>query len=216
MWAIVPLKSPQTAKSRLATVLSPHERRDLFFELARRVIVALRATPRIAQVAVVTASDDVAAFARQCGAVVLRQPQDEGTAQAFAAAIAQLRPLRDDKLLMMAGDLPLIVPHAVEALLDVAANHDVVVVPDRLGVGTNALLCSPPDAIAPCFGADSFRRHLAAARAANLSHRALRVDELALDIDVPADLEHLQRLQGPAQPGRSKVDVPLACAGGRA
>lgn len=216
MWAIVPLKSPLTAKSRLSAVLSADQRRDLFFELARRVIVALRATPGIAQVAVVTASDDVARFAGECGAVVLRQSRDAGTAQAFAAAIAQLRPLHIGKLLMIAGDLPLISSHALEPLLAAAAHHDIVIVPDRLGVGTNALLCSPPDAIAPCFGADSFGRHLAAARATDLTHRVLHIDELALDIDVPADLEHLKRLQGGAPPGRPKLEAPLTLAGGHA
>lgn len=208
MWAIVPLKAPQAAKSRLATVLSPAERRELFYGLARRVIDALQATPGIEKVAIVTASDEVAHFVQESGAVVLRQSCDAGTAPAFATAVEQLRPLRLGALLMIAGDLPLVVPRAIERVLQAAADHDVVVVPDRLGVGTNALLCSPPDAIAPCFGADSFARHLAAARAAQLRSCALHVDELALDIDVAADLACLRRLQGAAP-----IERPTFAAG---
>ncbi len=216
MWAIVPLKSPHSAKSRLAKVLSPDERRELFFDLAGLAIEALKATPGIAQVAVVTASDEAAQFAREHGAVVLLQEHDEGTARAFASAIAQLRPLHLGQLLMMAGDLPRVSPRALERVLDAAAHHDIVIVPDRLGVGTNALLCSPPDAIAPCFGADSFQRHIAAARAAKLSHRALHVDELALDIDLPADLDHLRELRGAQRHDRPNRDAASAHVGGSA
>ena len=85
MWAIVPLKSPDTAKSRLAQVLSPEQRRALFFELARRVLTALQETSGISQVAVVTASEEVARFAQGFDAMILREPCDAGTAQAFAA-----------------------------------------------------------------------------------------------------------------------------------
>ena len=55
-WALVPLKSPDRAKSRLAGVLSPVQRTTLFFALAERVIHALRGTPGIDNVVVVTAS----------------------------------------------------------------------------------------------------------------------------------------------------------------
>ena len=43
---------------------------------------------------------------------------------------------------------------------------DEVVVPDRHGTGTNGLLLTPPDAIAPSFGPGSCERHRALARAA--------------------------------------------------
>lgn len=211
MWAIVPLKSPHTAKSRLAEVLSPDARCELFFDLARRVIGALQASRGIAQVAVVTASDDAAHFAQGLGALVVRQARDLGTAQAFAHAIGQLQSLRLDRVLMMAADLPLATPQAIQTLIDAASRDDIVIVPDRLGLGTNALLCSPPGAITPCFGADSFRAHLAAARAARLSHRALHIEELALDIDLPADLEYLRSLQAPI---RVQQQVPFTALAG--
>ena len=41
---------------------------------------------------------------------------------------------------------------------------DVVIVPDRHGTGTNALVLSPPDAIVPAFGEGSKARHVEAAR----------------------------------------------------
>lgn len=194
MWAIVPLKSPHLAKSRLAAVLSPDDRRAYFFELAQRAINALKATRGVERVAVITADEEVAAFARRLGARVLQEAVEAGTAQAFASAIEQLRPHALRRVLMVAGDLPLVSSRALEVVVDASTRHDVVIVPDRFRAGTNVLACSPPDAIAPCFGPDSYSRHLAAARAAKRTHCTLSLDELAFDIDVPADLEHL-RLQ---------------------
>ena len=64
----------------------------------------------------------------------------------------------------------------------------VVVVPDRHGTGTNALVLSPPDAIEPSFGPDSLARHVAAAEAAGVPSGSRRCPALALDVDTPDDL----------------------------
>jgi 2-phospho-L-lactate guanylyltransferase len=67
----------------------------------------------------------------------------------------------------------------------------VVIVPDRHGTGTNALVLTPPDAIAPSFGPGSFARHVALAEAAGVPHRVERVSALELDVDTPGDLAEL-------------------------
>src|SRR3546814_7143292 len=94
---------------------------------------------------------------------------------------------------MIAGDLPLFSPKALELLCAPVAGNGVVVVPDHHRQGTNALLCSPPHALTPRFGRDSFRRHLAAARVAELQTRVLYSDTLSLDLDSPDDFEELRR-----------------------
>ena len=203
MWAVVALKSPEQAKSRLATVLDAAQRRDLFFALARQVIGALHVARGVDEVAVVTSDASVADFAQALDAQVIRQPGDFGTASAFAAAVQHLRPLKLDRLLMIAGDLPLVSASALERLIAAGATTSVVVVPDRQRTGTNALLCTPPDALAPCFGPDSFQRHLAAAAAAGVSARVLEIDELALDLDCAADF-HEWRLRTGAQPAMAQ------------
>jgi 2-phospho-L-lactate/phosphoenolpyruvate guanylyltransferase len=196
MWAVVPLKSPQSAKTRLAGVLSPAQRQHLLFELARRVIDALNAARGIEAVAVVTASAEVAAFGRALGARPILQKEETGTASAFAAALNELQSLQLKSVLMIAGDLPLVSAAAVERVI--AAREMAVIVPDRHRIGTNALLCSPPEIIPPCFGGDSFRLHLAAAGKAGIRARVLEIDELALDLDCAADLDELQLRCHPA------------------
>jgi 2-phospho-L-lactate guanylyltransferase len=69
----------------------------------------------------------------------------------------------------------------------------VTLVPDRHRNGTNALLCAPPAIIAPCFGSDSFKRHLEAARGQGFEVRIVESDALSLDIDDSEDLDELRR-----------------------
>jgi 2-phospho-L-lactate guanylyltransferase len=74
-----------------------------------------------------------------------------------------------------------------------APGASVVIVPDRHGTGTNALLLSPPTILAPAFGEGSFERHNALARAAGVTPRVAQVRSLGLDVDTPDDLAALRR-----------------------
>jgi 2-phospho-L-lactate guanylyltransferase len=196
-WALVPLKSRE-AKSRLAPLLNPEQRKSLFFELAERVIGALHATRGIDAVAVVTASQEVAIFARALHAVPIIQSADAGMSPALNFALTELRGRQLHRVLIVPADLPLITSAALERLLVAGgAGPGVVLVPDRRGVGTNALLCCPPDVLSPCFGGHSFERHRIAAEAAAVEVRVLEVNELALDLDCPEDVEYLRRLDAP-------------------
>jgi 2-phospho-L-lactate guanylyltransferase len=67
-----------------------------------------------------------------------------------------------------------------------------VIVPDRHGHGTNALLLTPPDVMEPAFGPGSFVRHAALARAAGATIRVADVTSLGLDVDTPEDLAALR------------------------
>jgi 2-phospho-L-lactate guanylyltransferase len=193
LWAVVPLKSPELAKSRLRAGLDACARRRLVFAMARQVVRALVHTPGIAGVAVVTASPEVAAYVGREGAAVIPQHHETGTAEACCAAVAYLAGTAD-RLLMVSGDLPLICPGAVAELLDLSRRRPfVAIVPDRRRNGTNALLCAPPAVIPPCFGPDSFQRHLTAARSRGIDLRVVESDALSLDIDDLEDLDELRR-----------------------
>lgn len=217
---MVPLKSSERAKSRLAEVLDAGQRKRLFFALAERVILTLHESDSIDAVAVVTASREVAEFARSLDAMPIMQEADVGMSPALESALRSLQPMRPERVLMMPGDLPLISAPAVDAIFkgQLSSEH-VVLVPDRRHEGTNALLCSPPQAIAPRFGNSSFARHLSAARAANVATRVVEIEELALDLDCADDLDYLRshagersrQLLAPLRP-LDASDVPLRAA----
>ena len=75
-----------------------------------------------------------------------------------------------------------------------------MIVPDRHGSGTNALLMTPPQAVAPSFGAGSFARHAARAHAVGATVKVCDLPSLGLDVDTPDDLAAL-RLALEARPG---------------
>jgi 2-phospho-L-lactate/phosphoenolpyruvate guanylyltransferase len=96
-----------------------------------------------------------------------------------------------ERVLLVPGDCPALDPDEVEALL--ARTAPVVIVPDRHGTGTNALVLAPPDVMAPAFGEGSFERHSGLARAAGTEPEVADVKTLGLDVDTPDDFAALKR-----------------------
>ncbi|MDH3772125.1 MAG: hypothetical protein OET79_14225, partial [Nitrospirota bacterium] len=60
--------------------------------------------------------------------------------------------------------------------------------PSRDERGSNAVACSPADALPLRFGDDSFLPHLHSARALGIEPQIVKRPGLALDVDTPADL----------------------------
>jgi len=147
------------------------------------------AAPGIAETIVVTPDDAVRQLAEELGARPLRQRKgglnvgiDAGRNEALAAGASAV--------LILPIDLPEVSSAAIGdllAALDRPRRPLVVIVPDRHGRGTNALLLAPPDAIDTCFGGDSRFAHAAAAEAVGAELIELG-GPLALDLDTPDDL----------------------------
>ena len=153
------------------------------------VLSALRHVPELDEIAVVT-GDRAAESAASGGRVtVLHDSAQSGQSDAALIGIRHALETGCDRAVLVPGDTPLLQPAEIAGLI--AGTRAVVVVPDRHGTGTNALLLCPPDAIEPSFGLDSFARHLAAAEAAGVPHRVEEVPGLALDVDTPDDLAEL-------------------------
>jgi len=187
--AVVPVGTLDGAKSRLGETLDAEERRDLATRLLARTLEAALATPGIDEVLVVTPDDEVRQLAARAGARPIRQ-QSQGLNVGLRQARDEVLASGGDALLVVPIDLPLISAEALQAVLaplDDRTRPLVVLVPDRHGRGTNALLVAPPDAIEFGFGGDSRRAH--AACAADAGARFVELDgPLSLDLDTPDDL----------------------------
>jgi 2-phospho-L-lactate/phosphoenolpyruvate guanylyltransferase len=191
--AILPVKSFGSAKQRLAPALGAGSRQALAQAMFSDVLASLRRVPGVDAVAVVT-SDRVAEAAALGERVeVLRDTEMAGQSAAALIGIRYGQAHGFDRVLLVPGDTPLLDPGEVAALLRRALDNGVgaVIVPDRHGEGTNALLLTPPDAIEPSFGPGSCERHVAAARAAEVPFAVEQVPTLALDVDTGQDLELL-------------------------
>jgi 2-phospho-L-lactate/phosphoenolpyruvate guanylyltransferase len=92
-------------------------------------------------------------------------------------------------MLTVPGDIPLITSSEIAQLL--AAHRSTpafTIAPSRDALGSNAIICSPPDAVPLRFGEDSFYPHLRAAKACGIDPTVLRLPGIALDVDTPEDL----------------------------
>src|SRR5215218_7689075 len=188
--AILPVKSFAAAKQRLAGSLGAGSRQALAQAMFSDVLASLRRVPGLDAVAVVTADHTAEAMALGKRVRVLRDTERAGQSKAALIGFHYAIATGFDRALLVSGDTPLLDPAEVRGLLDRAP--PVAVVPDRHGTGTNALVLSPPDAIEPRFGPDSFARHTAAAAATGVRHSVERVRTLMLDVDTPEDLAELR------------------------
>jgi 2-phospho-L-lactate/phosphoenolpyruvate guanylyltransferase len=191
--AILPMKSFSEAKRRLRVELAADDRRVLVEAMFSDVLVALRRVPALERIVVVSGDRVAQRIGEAYGASVV--PDDERGHN--AAAVLGIRAALEegmDRALLIPGDCPMLDPKELEALLEhPAAERSVLIVPDRHGTGTNALLLTPPDALAPSFGPDSRPRHLADASAGGIAGEVVELASLALDVDTPDDLEALYR-----------------------
>lgn len=189
-WAIVPVKPLQRGKSRLAEVLTQEERLDLNRRLLAHTIDTLTAIPDIEHVLVISRDQAALALAREYGA---RTVQEHGAPQlniALARATIVARTYATRGVLILPADLPLITPEDIQTLLARAVDPPVVVIsPDRRRQGTNALLVCPAGLIEYEFGPGSFQRHCTRALQAGARLEICELPSLALDMDLPEDLE---------------------------
>jgi 2-phospho-L-lactate guanylyltransferase len=191
--AIVPLRALDGAKSRLGGVLDAEERQDLVTDLLRRTIAAAGDAPAVDEVVVVSPDPAVLAVARAGGAVGLEQ-HGSGLNGALEEARDQAIERGAYAILVVPADLPAISAAAIASFIEATLPDRppvVGLVTDRHERGTNALLLAPPDVIAFAFGGDSRVAHAARARAAGARYVEVG-GVLALDIDTPDDLLHVE------------------------
>jgi 2-phospho-L-lactate guanylyltransferase len=187
--AVLPVKSFDAAKQRLAPALASGSRQALAQAMFADVLASLRRVAELDAVAVVAADPAAEAAARGEDVRVLRDTAQAGQSAAASIGIAYALAEGFERVLLVPGDTPLLDPAEVASLL--AAPRPVSIVPDRHGTGTNGLVLSPPDAIAPSFGPGSLERHVAAAEAAGVPFAVAEVPTLMLDVDTGDDLSAL-------------------------
>jgi 2-phospho-L-lactate guanylyltransferase len=190
--AIVPVKSLAAAKGRLREMLSPAEREELTLWMLDRVLRALRESPAIDSVYVVTPDARVLAFAAEAGATPLQEREHSLNAALEEARREAVR-AGARACLVALGDLPLLEPGDVSGMLEVVARTGgCAVAPDRHGTGTNLLLLRPTDALPLLFGAHSLQRFTEAARAREVPLVEVGRGGAGFDVDTPDDLRELR------------------------
>jgi 2-phospho-L-lactate guanylyltransferase len=215
IWAVVPVKEFHGAKQRLASALSPDERRLLATTMLEDVLEAVSAVWELAGVLVVTVDPAATSLASRYGARVVTEAAVEGHTGAVTAAARLL--VREGRagMMTMPGDIPRLSSAEIAATLAAhRAAPAFTIVPAHDDLGSNAIICSPPDAIPLRFGEDSFYPHLDAARRCGIDPLIVRHPGIGMDIDNPVDLVAFLRMS-PRVPTRTMTFLEQSGIAGR-
>lgn len=175
----VAIKPFGVAKERLSSVLDAPARARVGMAVAEHTLAAVAAAG--ATPAVVTGSDDVAAWAERLGATIIRETSpclDSAAGSVVAAAAGQ-------PWAVVHADLPLVTSGDVGRIVDALVTHDCVLAPSADG-GTT-VVASVLDRFEFSYGPGSFHRHLGWATLAGTVAVISQVGT-ALDLDTPQDL----------------------------
>ena len=189
LWAVMPVKNIDNAKQRLASALTPEERRLLFAAMIEDVLCALSNCPSLAGVLMVTRDPEAMRLAKRYEARVLVEETNKGHTEASRFGAETLAAEGAIGMVQIPGDLPAITSADIDAVLTAHGEAPAVtIVPSRDERGSNAVACSPPDLLPLRFGEDSFFPHLERARRLGIEPVIVKSDGIALDIDSPRDL----------------------------
>lgn len=190
--AILPIKSLNDAKQRLRAGLDPGARGLLSEAMLADVLLALRRARSVEGVLVVSSDPRARQIARANGASLLGD-DNRGHNRAAVHGIRWAIAHGAERALLVPGDCPALEPGELDELLARPIEPpSALIVPDRHGTGTNALVLTPPGALEPSFGPGSRARHEAGARAAGANHEVVAIPGLGLDVDTPEDLDQLE------------------------
>jgi 2-phospho-L-lactate guanylyltransferase len=196
IWAIVPVKPLRRGKSRLAGMLTEDQRTHLNRYLLEHTLTTLNKVSEIEHTLVVSRDPAALALTRDMGG---RTVLEDGAPQfntAIKRATIVAKAHGAHAVLILPADIPLITPEDVRGLLKRGKKPPVVVIaPDRRLDGTNGLFVNPAGLIEYGYGPGSFQRHSERATEARAKLEVVNSDRLALDLDLPEDLELLGGLK---------------------
>jgi 2-phospho-L-lactate guanylyltransferase len=194
--ALVPLKDLVQAKTRLAGLLTPSERRALAQAMLEDVLHVLQKHPALQRVTLV--SDDPAAslIAQRYGAEHLEETtlMAPGLNPVIEAATDRLCDTVAGPMIVLHADLPLLDAADISAVIQrYESTGGLVIGCDRHRRGTNLLAFGTDSRPRFCFGKDSYALHCRAARDKGVRPHEIFRPGIALDLDEAQDLLELMR-----------------------
>jgi 2-phospho-L-lactate guanylyltransferase len=197
MQALIPVKDLNSSKSRLAHALPDHGRQSLMSALLADLLDILQASRDVSAIAVITRCPQAAQLARAHGADVLSLVEDTSLNSGVTAAVGIVTARGANEVMILHGDLPLAEPEDIDSVIRQhrESTATVTLVPDNQQNGTNALLLTPPVAMAFCYGAHSYRQHLAQCLAQHMAVQTVNNEHLGCDLDIWQDFDPLLSLR---------------------
>ena len=190
IWAIVPVKGLQAAKTRLAPVLDRVQRVRFTLLMLEDVLEQLKQVEALAGVGVLSDDLKVQTLARQMNVRIWSDHADvlNPGLQAVAGGLAA----EGSGIMIVPGDVPAARAQEYRQLLmthcSTGHRRGLTMVEAIADGGTNALLCDPGVEMKFRFGPGSFKAHVQEAERLHIEITVADVPGLLRDIDRPEDL----------------------------
>jgi 2-phospho-L-lactate guanylyltransferase len=195
VFAIVPVKGFERAKTRMSALLSPEERAHLSSLMLDNTLQVLCGARSLQRVLVVSNEHRAGEIASRHGAEFLHEASENGVNAAVSMADEYCVRNGADASIVIPQDLPLLDPAGVEVMCRLAEGEErcIVLCPSQRYDGTNALLRKPSTVISTFFDNDSYENHIGAARECGVPVRLYFSKSLMCDIDTPEDASQLAK-----------------------
>ena len=195
IWAVVPIKELEGAKQRLAPLLSPAQRSALIEVMMGEVLEAVAATNSLAGIIVVTVDPRAAALAMRLGARVVTDGARDGHTGSVMGGVRLLAREGRGGMLTLPADIPAVTPQEISLVIGAhLPGRSFTISPAHDHLGSNTVICSPPDAVPLRFGDNSYYPHLEAAERSGIEPTVIHQPGIAMDIDHPVDLAAFLRM----------------------
>ena len=198
IFAIVPVKKFENAKTRLSPTLSPDERVSLSSLMLGDTLSVLAAVKALEDVVVVSGDRRAEEIAVKHDAKFLYEEKETGVNAAVALGDKYAVERGADATVVIPQDLPLLEPGDITMACELAAGEDrcIVICPSFRYDGTNLLIRRPPEAIKTYYDSDSYEAHIKAAGSKGVAVKLFFSKRLMYDIDSPDDARQLARESG--------------------
>jgi 2-phospho-L-lactate/phosphoenolpyruvate guanylyltransferase len=196
VWAIIPVKPLNRAKSRLSQVLTPEQRYQLAETMLRHVLGVIQTVPQVLGTLVISRDNKALAIAREYGARTVQESGAPELNTALMRATQVVARWKGSAVLILPADLPLLAGEDIVSMIHMSgrSSPSVVLATDQHEDGTNAMFVRPPGLIEYAYGTGSYTRHKQLAQDAGADVHVYHSERLLLDIDVPADLQSYNEL----------------------
>ena len=187
---LLSVKDPVDSKQRLASILSPLERKSLVWAMLKDVSSAIAKCHLVDRIVIVAHDPEIIQYAYEKQWEVLSEKKQisENKSVDWASEVLAEEGVND--VLRLPIDIPLVQAQDLDNLFkETLTSPYALLVPSRDGLGTNALRRSPPNLFPSKFGSDSFMKHMKEARRLNVTVKVKKMPRIALDIDKLSDLQ---------------------------
>ncbi len=194
VFAVIPVKKFENAKTRLSPILSQRDRVNLSALMLEETLRVLSAANRFQKIIVVSSDERARIISKPFGADFIHEDKDTGVTRAVELGDAYSMSHQADATVIVPQDLPLLNVEEITKACDLAEAETkcVVICPSKRYDGTNLLIRKPPNVISTSYDLNSYENHVTSARQADAHVEEFLSEKLMLDLDTPADVAVLE------------------------